>query len=391
MDRRTPHLAVVCLLAISACSDVTTPSKQSTEQQHEASGDFNLSIPEHLTSMRAIDLDRLYADVTINGTTERWNQSTPIAISLGLALGDMLDLTVSWYETLQDSTPLPLTTWSISRQITGDINITSQATDYTSTGAAFDFDNDNFSNLEERRAGSNPLIEEDTPENQPNARIRWVDPTEAPTINGFYDSIWNTAQFADVDGEKLYVDNLMINQGAIRPNGDTEFRWFALHDDINLYIFVLGEDVDTGTPIRDSSSVWQDDNLNIFIDGNNSKLQTYDGIDDRHILIPLLTSPEDPSSNSSVFVVGDNSAQLPEFTFSTCLCSDGQHTWEIKLPLAALGIKKNVPFGFDIQIDEDNNGGARDARWGWFHPSRTTIDVDNTWTTPSFMGTAVIE
>jgi len=390
MDWKTPGFAICSFLLVSACSDSTVSTTGSGNVQNDATGSITLAIPELLTTARAVNLDALYADVIINGDTQRWNQSTPIAIALDLAVGEMLNVTVNWYETL-DSTPLPLTTWSLNQQITGDVNISAPASAYTSTGAAFDFDSDGFSNLAELRANSNPLVAGDTPENRPDVEIRWINPTEAPAIDGLYDSIWDRAQFSDVSGEQLSIDNLMINQGAVRPDGNTEFRWFAMHDDTSLYIFVLGENVDTGTPIRDSTSVWQDDNLNLFIDGNNSKLPDYDGVDDRHIFIPLLTSPTDPSSNSSVFVAGDNSAPVPDFEFATCLCSAGQHTWEIKLPLAALNIGKNVPFGFDIQIDEDNDGGARDARWAWFHPSRTTVDVDNTWTTPSFMGTAVIQ
>ena len=205
------------------------------------SGSLSLSVPEQLAAVRALNLDALYAEVTINGDTQRYDQATPIAVSITLAQGDMLNLTVNWYETQQDSTPLPLTTWSLSRQITGDVSIVSDASDYTSTGAAFDFDEDGYSNLEERRADSDPLIAGSTPENRPDVRIRWVNPTEAPIIDGLYDSIWNNAQFNDVAGEQLSIDNLMINQGAVRPDGNTEFRWFAMHDDTYLYVFVLGE------------------------------------------------------------------------------------------------------------------------------------------------------
>ncbi|MFK7892392.1 MAG: sugar-binding protein [Granulosicoccus sp.] len=69
---------------------------------------------------------------------------------------------------------------------------------------------------------------------------------------------------------------------------------------------------------------------------------------------------------------------------------EGQYAWEIKVPLSSFGIERGVPFGFDVQIDLDHDGDARDARWAWFHPSRTTVDVSNTITDPSFMGTAVL-
>lgn len=393
MDWKIHYWAVAFVLLGSACSESTQPTMPSITQDQP--GSITLSVPAQVASARAINLDALFADVVItdgSGTSQQqFNQSTPISLPIDVQPGDMLSITVNWFERQTDSTPLALATWTLNQQITGDTNITVESADFITTGPAFDFDGDTYSNLEELRADSDPKVAGITPENRPDVTIRWVNPTEAPVIDGLYDSIWNDAQFTDANGEQLSIDNLMVNQGAVRTDGNTEFRWFAMHDDTHLYIFVLGETVSISTPIRDSTSVWQDDNLEIFIDGNNSKLDSYDGVDDRHILIPLLASPTDPSSNGTVFVTGSNSAAIPDFEFFTCLCSDGQHTWEVKLPLAELNINKDEPFGLDIQIDEDNDGGARDAKWAWFHPSRTTVDVDNTFFNPSFMGTAVVD
>ncbi len=88
--------------------------------------------------------------------------------------------------------------------------------------------------------------------------------------------------------------------------------------------------------------------------------------------------------------LGPNSASLPPIEFGTCLCTDGPLTWEVKLPLAEFGIRKDTLFGLEVQLNLDNDGGARDAKWGWFHPSREEQNVDNTFQNPSFMGTAVI-
>ncbi len=383
------------VLALSACTD-SARLTTSPDGSGDVSGTFELSAPESILSARAVNLDALFADVVIRddqgSRTERFEQGTPITTTFSVAQGSRLEVTVMWYEAMGGSTgDLLLSTWSMSRDITDNTTINVPSSDYTSEGEGFDKDGDNFSNLTELRANSDPDNASITPETALDVEIRWVNPAEAPVIDGLYDSIWNNASFNDVAGEQLSIDNLMINQGALRPDGNTEFRWFAMHDDTFLYVFVLGENVDTATPIRDSTSVWNDDNINLFIDGNNSKGSSYDGVDDRHIFVPLLNSPENPTGNSTVFVAGDFSAPMPDFDFATCLCSAGQHTWEFKLPLAGFGITKNEPFGFEVQLDEDNDGGARDARWGWRHPSRTSSDVDNTWTTPSFMGTAIIK
>lgn len=391
MSTKPYAVALTCAVILTACSDSPTIDLHATGDNGPANAAFSASVPEHLSSLRALDLDSLYAEVTINGELQVFEQGSTITTTFSVNEGDVLDLQIQWFEAHESEAALLLSSWSGTEQVTDDVSISVTSDDYQTDGDAFDFDSDGYSNLLERRADSDPRDLNSTPENVPDVRIRWVNPTEAPVIDGLYDSIWNNAQFSDTRGEQLRIDNLMINQGATRPDGDTEFRWFALHDDIFLYVFILGENVDTGTPIRDSSDVWQDDTANLFIDGNDSKGSSYDGFDDRHVLVPLLTSPDNPVSNSTVFVVGENSADFTEIEFGTCLCSAGQHTWEFKLPLSQFNIQKNVPFGFDVQLDEDNDGGARDARWGWFHPSRTTSDVDNTWMNPSFMGTAVLE
>ncbi|MFK7858401.1 MAG: fasciclin domain-containing protein [Granulosicoccus sp.] len=228
--------------------------------------------------------------------------------------------------------------------------------------------------------------------NVPNVRIPRIDAAQAPMIDGRYDPIWNDgAVFNDVNGESLSIDNLMLENGARRFNGSTEMRWLAMHDDSNLYVFVLGENVDAANVFRDSNRVFQDDSVALYIDGNNSKGFTYDGFDDRHLMIPLLTEPSLQTENSTFFENGSNSASEPSFEFATCQCDTDQHTWEFRLPFSEFNISKNVPFGFEVQIDLDHNGDLRDARWGWFHPARTTTNVDNTWRNPSFMGTAIVE
>jgi len=341
----------------------------------------------------AVNLGNVFALVRSADGVSRFDQSTEFSLDFNVQNGQNLALDVAWFTNVR-SQDLLLGSFRFDETIIANRNLLIQSTDYTTQGDAYDADSDGFSNLEELLKGTNPLDLNDTPANIPDVRINRIDPSIAPVIDGLYDRVWNNAQFSDAEGRQLAVDNLMVNQGALRPDGQSDqrpkMRWFGMHDDTYLYLFVLGEPVDTANPIRDSgSTVWQDDNLNIFIDGNNSKLQDYDGIDDRQILIPLLTSEADPSSNNSVFATGDRSAPLPTFVFESCFCRSDQHTWEIRIPMAEFGIRVGSSFGLDIQIDLDHDGGARDAKWGWFHPSRVTKDVDNTWRNPSFMGTAV--
>lgn len=379
------------LLGVSACSDTqsTAPSANSDA--------FNkgviLPMPESFAGLRAVVLDNVFAVLTVNNQPPMiFNQSTQVATSFQINQGETFNASIRWFETLPGSTDLLLASYSIEELVTDSISLSVDAADYQTEGVIFDRDNDGFFNLEERRANSDPLDGNSVPQTTPDVRIGSISPEDAPIIDGLYDSIYTEgAQFSDVEGNQLSINHLMIDQGAIREDLNTEFRWFAMHDNTYLYIFVLGEDVEIATPIRDSEAVFQDDAIDIYLDADNSKGSAYDGINDRHILIPLIANPGDTStSNSTVAVAGPNSASLPDFDFATCVCRGGQNTWEVRIPMAEFGIARDRPFGIDVHLDEDNDGGARDAKWGWYHPSRLTVDVDNTFRIPSFMGTAVL-
>jgi hypothetical protein len=386
-------LLLLCAL-VSGCDEAHQLDGHNSAHE-QSTGALDLSLPEQLQSMRAVNLDAIFATVIINGVEQpRWQQSSPYTNTFTITKGEPLSIQISWFETLVDGSELLLATAIINQVITANTNLEIQQSDYVTSGSNFDEDGDLFSNLTERNEGSDPNDASSTPFNLPDVRIQQIDRLDAPRIDGLYDPSWNQATFRDIDNDLLHINNLMIDQGALREDGHmtNEMRWFAMHDDAFLYIFVLGENVaDKPIPLRDSFEVWQDDTLNIFIDGDNSKDQTYDGIDDRQILIPLLTDPSNLTNNSTFYVTGFNSAAIPEFEFATCRCTSEQHTWEVQLRLSDFGIVKNQSFGIEIQLEVDHDGGNRDAKWGWFHNSRVDEDVDNTWRNPSFMGTATVE
>lgn len=389
---------VIALVFINACTDSQNANSRLDQAVGESAdtgiNDVELPMPAGFLGLRAVILSNVYAIVSIDGYNPRTfvPGDTLTTTYDDIAPGDTFNGTIQWFETLPDSIELLLASYTIRETIEQSLTLSIDGFDYDTEGSGFDEDNDGFSNLRERRADSDPLNRNETPDTTPNVRIGSVEPLLAPVIDGLYDRIYgDSAVFNDEDGEQLNIDNLMIDQGALRADGNTEFRWFAVHDDTFLYIFVLGESAAISSPIRDSTFIFQDDSIDIFIDADNSKGSAYDGINDRHIIIPLLTSPtQNTGSNTTAFTAGPNSASLPTVEFATCLCPTDQNTWEVKIPLEAFGIEKDRPFGFEIQLNEDNDGGARDAKWGWFHPSRTTVDVDNTFSIPSFMGTAVV-
>ncbi len=313
----------------------------------------------------------------------------------------------------------------------GALTVTSA--DYETTGQEFDADNDGISNLDEVKANSNP---------SDNRNIDVVIPAVVggpPGINGNAGIVWAENVSRDWRGERLNIDNLMIDNGAARTDGNTEFFWQAEHDGTSLFIIVHAKNTANATPRGDSTNATQDDAINIFIDGDNSKNNAYDGVNDFHLVVPLLKLRRpDPASSSdpvtidanghltldaddNIQVTGNNgqyfvaaapiepndsrtadarwmagpaSATLPDdLLFVTGFVDQSQQVYELRLRLNDFGIVAGQPFGFDIQIDSDNNGAGRDARYGWKHPSLGTegVGVNQTESSPRAMGTAVLQ
>ena len=194
----------------------------------------------------------------------------------------------------------------------------------------------------------------------------------------------------------------MIDNTDGLADGAPYRSWAAMHDGINLYLLVLSDDI--GARHGDSANVWEDDALELFIDADNSKLPVWGDADDFHYMIPLLKLDRvnanrasdgriDPGPMSSDVELtidfhtgpkeGPDGIRFPQFE---------QDVYEIAIPLAEAGIQTGQAFGFELQVDDDDDGAGREAKWGWFHPSRVdNVNTDTTYTNPSVMGTVVLE
>lgn len=241
-----------------------------------------------------------------------------------------------------------------------------------------------------------------------------IQPVEAPEIDGrnvllsaqnTLTGEWFSAVQTDDSGEGLWIDRLMVDIDSnpdTAVNGDKFHRWAAMHDGEYLYVVVLSDDV--GLHSSDSDLVWQDDALELFIDGNNSRLTQWGDADDFHYLIALQQKDSKLANNEiSNRVTTESSATSErfEFSFSTGpgLGPDGirmagieQDVYELAIPIAEAGITIGRPFGFELQIDDDDDGNGRDSKWGWFHESQQNgVDTDKTYQIPSVMGTLILE
>ncbi len=158
---------------------------------------------------------------------------------------------------------------------------------------------------------------------------------------------------------------------------------------------------DNGDRNRDSGAlIYHDDSLELFLDGDNSKATSYDE-NDFHRILPVQLAGKDKQSATSGDVAGANSSEATlglRFATGPGIGPDGlrrakheQDVYELRINIASAGIDLDAPFGFELQINDDDGGGLRDSKWGWKHPSRTNSNVDETFRNPSLMGTLILE
>jgi hypothetical protein len=248
-----------------------------------------------------------------------------------------------------------------------------------------------------------PLIQ------NPTVVIPKISPFNAPIIDGLGVTAlaadgsllgeWADAVQSDVNGQRLGINRLMVDNDTDESNNAPHRRWAAMHDGTRMYVLVLVDDV--GLRFADDNrSIWEDDSLELFIDGDNSKNLTWGDDDDFQFLMALLKingqANKDGGGNSRV-QSGDQSSQTDidlKLATGPGIGPDGirlarweQDVYELSFDMAAAGIFAGQPFGFELQVNDDDNGDGREAKWGWFHPARTTSNTDTTFINPSIMGT----
>lgn len=211
---------------------------------------------------------------------------------------------------------------------------------------------------------------------------------------------WETAVQRDTSDQQLAINSLMESNGVDTTTG-TGHRWAALHDGTYLYLLVISDD--NGEYRFDTQEVrkpWKDDDLEIYFDGNNSLLSSYDGVDDFHMHINLIDPVTSQGNNSfgesTMLYQAVNSATLPvDLSFSVGLqrgpLFDNRvfrsDIYEIRIKLSELNIVVGQPFGLELQLNDDDDGETRDTKWGWHHPAGS----DQAWENPSFLATAILQ
>jgi len=167
-----------------------------------------------------------------------------------------------------------------------------------------------------------------------------------------------------------------IIQGTINDPQDLTARWRANWDDQNLYLWV---GVIDENHVSDSKQLWADDSIEIYIDADASRNEFYDESNDFHLSFRL--------GDDGISLGGKTPKEaVKTIKYSIRQNKSGYHL-NVAIPWTTLRVtpKNEHILGFDIQINDDDNGGGRDAKISW------NASSDQAWKTPRVFGQIVLE
>jgi uncharacterized protein YjdB len=186
----------------------------------------------------------------------------------------------------------------------------------------------------------------------------------APVINQTIEAAWSAAPSKTISNVTL---------GALP--GDYSGKWRALYNSSNLYFLV---EVNDATRTNDSgANWWEDDVVEIFIDGNNSKGTSYDGQNDFQLGFRW--------NDAGIKVGGNSVTNTAGIAFNMYATASG-YNLEVSIPWTTIGVTPVLgnTIGLDVQVDDDDNGGVRDSQMASFATGT------NAWSTPGVFGTVYL-
>jgi endo-1,4-beta-xylanase len=156
-----------------------------------------------------------------------------------------------------------------------------------------------------------------------------------PVIDGTVDDVWVSATELPINRYQ------MAWQGA---NGISKVLW----DNENLYVLIQVSDSQLD---KSSANPWEQDSIEVFVDENNAKTSFYEDGDGQYRV---------NFDNETSF----NPISIAEGFESKTHVSGNGYTVELKIPLKTITPVNSTKIGFDVQIN-DGQDGARQSAATW--------------------------
>ena len=166
--------------------------------------------------------------------------------------------------------------------------------------------------------------------------------TQPPSIDGQNDEAWSAAVKRRLERSK----------GPVPRSGDVQGPFRAAWDDTALYLLV---EVLDDRKVRNQVNPWLDDSVEVYLDGDASRGDTYDDRDDHQYVFvwndPTLHEPKGETR--------------PGVRFAQAEWEHG-YRMEIALPWPAIGAARKAgdAIGLDVHVN-DNDGTGREDKLMW--------------------------
>jgi len=183
---------------------------------------------------------------------------------------------------------------------------------------------------------------------------------KAPVIDGEVDYVWGSAS------TQSFV--------PLEDPADGSGTWKVLYDEENLYVLI---DVVDDSLQNDSAAAWQDDSVEVYFDGFNTKLTTALSGDDHQYTFGW-TADDIQGTNITGYTDGIEFAQVTTAA-----------GWRIEIKMPWLSIQGVAPqardlIGIDCYYNDDDDGG--DTREG----KMLSLSTVEGWNDASQWGTAIL-
>ncbi len=181
-----------------------------------------------------------------------------------------------------------------------------------------------------------------------------------PAIDGEVDTIWSVASTQSF--------------AALADPADASGTWKVLYDNENLYVLL---DVTDDSLQNDSDAAWQDDSVEVYFDGGNTKLDTPLSGDDHQYTFGW-GADDIQGTNIAGYTDGIEQAQVTTAT-----------GWRIEIKMPWLSIQGVAPqagdlIGMDCYYNDDDDGG--NSREG----KMLSFSAVEGWNDASQWGTAIL-
>ncbi len=198
-------------------------------------------------------------------------------------------------------------------------------------------------------------------------------PGAMPVLDGRIDEVWffSTEQT---------IGTSQVGTAPSSP-ADCSGTWRALWNWEYLYVLAVVKDDALTNDSGGGNNKWNDDSVEFYVDGDNSKRTSVDDNDHQYTFWWDNEVLQEPSA------LHNGAPSLVGVEYAVATTEDG-YLFEIKLPWMSIMGEPPTPgqlIGFDVWINDDDDGGGRDSQVSWYSTD------GNGWQDPSVWAVAVLE